>query len=56
MFTFCCLAHELWVKFIKALVQPFNETDAYKLGIIDDETIHKNFMGYKLFCIAQKKK
>ncbi len=24
-------------KFIKALVQPFNETDAYKLGIIDDE-------------------
>ena len=27
----------LTYKFIKALVQPFNKTDAYKLGIIDDE-------------------
>ena len=24
-------------RFIKALVQPFNKTKAYKLGIIDDE-------------------
>ena len=27
----------LTYKFIKALIQPFNQTDAYKLGIIDDE-------------------
>jgi len=27
----------LTYKFIKALIQPFNKTDAYKLGIIDDE-------------------
>ena len=27
----------LTYKFIKALVQPFEKTDAYKLGIIDDE-------------------
>ena len=27
----------LTYKFIKALIQPFSKTDAYKLGIIDDE-------------------
>ena len=27
----------LTYKFIKALIQPFDKTDAYKLGIIDDE-------------------
>ena len=27
----------LTYKFIKALIQPFNKTDAYRLGIIDDE-------------------